>query len=103
MTELALFEHGYALVIGVDEHQEPSLALPAVAKDITALTQVLTAPERCAYPTEQVKVLRGREATQANILQGIAWLGEQVKEDPAGHRGDLLLRSWPPHQNRRFI
>ena len=46
------FAHGYALLIGVTENQVARWALPDVAKDITALSEVLAHPERCAYPAE---------------------------------------------------
>jgi hypothetical protein len=75
------FTHGYALLIGVDQNQVRKWALPDVAKDIEALTRVLAHPERCAYPTNNVKVLVGRDATRNGILDGLAWLGERIAAD----------------------
>lgn len=81
MSRSVLFEHGYALLIGVDDNLAGHLRLPAAGKDLGALTQVLTHPQRCAYPAEQVKVVRGGEATRAGILEGLDWLCERIAAD----------------------
>ena len=80
MTEI--FEHGYAVVIGVDENQIKRLALPTVAKDVQAVHDVLVHPDRCAYKPENVKLLKGAESTSQNILKALYWLQDKVKEDP---------------------
>ena len=76
-----VFEHGYALVVGVDSNQIPRLALPAVAKDVQAIYDVLIHPERCAYKEENVKFLKGEESTRENIMEALYWLKEKVKAD----------------------
>ncbi|MDX1414872.1 MAG: caspase family protein [Candidatus Promineifilaceae bacterium] len=76
------FVHGYAVVIGVDENQIKRLALPAVAKDVTAVYEVLIHPERCAYDKENVRLVNGSEATGKNILEAFLWLKEKAKQDP---------------------
>jgi len=81
MSKEAIFEHGYALVIGVDANQIPRLALPAVAKDVQAVYDVLIHPERCAYNPDNVKFLKGEESTRENIMEALFWLQEKVKED----------------------
>lgn len=81
MSDASCFEHGYALLIGVDENLTGPLRLPDVGKDLTALAQVLTHPERCAYPDEQVKIIRGGDATRAGILDGLEWLRRRVAVD----------------------
>jgi uncharacterized caspase-like protein len=78
------FTNGYALLIGVDENYMDNWALPDVTKDIEALTKVLTHPERCAYPNDNVKVLTGQEATRQGILDGLEWLQERVPSDASG-------------------
>ena len=40
------FAHGYALLIAVNENQIPNYALPTVAKDATAVRDVLVHPQR---------------------------------------------------------
>jgi hypothetical protein len=77
----ATFEHGYALIIGVNDNMIPSLALPAVAKDVNALQEVLLHPQRCAYPPENVRLLLGDAATRDNILAAFDWLQTKVNGD----------------------
>ena len=79
-----LFEHGYALVIGVDENNVSDWALPDVAKDVAALHGVLCHPERCAYPPEHVRVVKGEAVTKQGILDGLQWLANQIAADPSG-------------------
>lgn len=75
------FAHGYALLIGVDENHVSGYALPDVAKDIQALAEVLVHPQRCAYPTDNVKTLTGQETTRQGIMDGLEWLQERIKAD----------------------
>lgn len=75
------FEHGYALIVGVDQNKIPRLALPAVAKDVQAVYDVMIHPERCAYKVENVKLIQGEASTREAILEGLAWLQERVGED----------------------
>jgi hypothetical protein len=77
-----IFENGYAVVIGIDSNKIPRLALEAVAKDVTAVHDVLIHPERCAYSPDNVKLLQGEESTGKNILEAIFWLKEKVQADP---------------------
>jgi uncharacterized caspase-like protein len=81
MSDASYFQHGYALLIGVDDNLTAHLRLPDVGQDTTALAQVLTHPERCAYPADQVKVIRGADATRAGMLDGLDWLREQIATD----------------------
>ena len=78
-----MFEHGYALIIGVDANQIPRLALPAVAKEVQAIYDVLVHPQRCAYKPENVKLLKGEQSTRDNILEELYWLQGKLKEDAA--------------------
>jgi uncharacterized caspase-like protein len=75
------FTHGYALLVGVDENRVSGYALPDVAKDIQAVTEVLIHPRRCAYPKDNVKTLTGQEATRQGILDGLEWLQERIQAD----------------------
>jgi hypothetical protein len=87
------FANGYALLVAVDENQAPGLALPVVGKDIRALADVLTHPQRCAYPSENVKVIKGKDATRSGILDGLAWLEEQLKADTSGSTTAVIYYS----------
>jgi hypothetical protein len=71
---MSVFDHGYALIVGVDANQIPRLALPAVAKDVQAVYDVLVHPERCAYNPDNVRLLKGADSTRENILDGLYWL-----------------------------
>ena len=51
------FSHGYALIIGVDQNNVPDWALPAVARDVEALRDVLIHSQRCAYAEAHVKLI----------------------------------------------
>ena len=75
------FEHGYALIVGVNESSVDSWALPDIDKDVEALHEVLTHPERCAYPEDNVKVIRGKAATRVGILGGLSWLQQRIQEN----------------------
>ncbi|RME65866.1 MAG: caspase family protein [Caldilineae bacterium] len=87
------FRHGYALLIGVSENAVARWALPDVEKDVTALAQVLTHPERCAYPPDHVKTLLGPEATRNGILDGLDWLQAQIEQDGSDNATAILYFS----------
>jgi len=84
------FTHGYALLIGVNENQEPGWALPEVAKDIDALQAVLIHPERCGYLPKHVKVIKGKGSTRQGILDGLSWLKERIAADKSGNATAIL-------------
>jgi len=77
------FEHGYALLIGVNENDTQKLSLPAAEKDVDALYKVLSNPKRCGYRAGNIKLLKGDDATRAGILKGLKWLKERLNEDAA--------------------
>jgi hypothetical protein len=81
----APFDHGYALLIAVNESQMPNYALPTVAKDAAALHAVLVHPERCAYLPENVRVIQGAEASREGIRAGLAWLRDRLSQDTSGN------------------
>ena len=85
------FEHGYALLIAVDESAEAGWALPTVGKDVSALQEVLVHPDRCAYLTDNVKVVQGKEATRAGILDGLSWLRQRLVEDKSDNETAIVL------------
>ena len=79
------FAHGYALLIGVDEHSVNKWTLPEVAKDVAAVQQVFTHPQRCAYFDKNVKVIQGSDATRDGIKRGLAWLHQRIEADASGN------------------
>ena len=56
-----------------------------MAKDITALSEVLAHPERCAYPAENIKTIVGPAATRQGIIDGLDWLEERLHADTSGN------------------
>lgn len=67
---MALFEHGYALVVGVGAD------LPNTVADARGLAEILRDPTRCAYLPERVTLLTGAEATRAGILASLEALAQ---------------------------
>ena len=79
---MATFDHGYALLIGVNAHSVPKWELPDVEKDVTALGEVLRHPERCAYPAANVHTLTGTAATREGIFDELRWIRQRLQRDP---------------------
>jgi hypothetical protein len=76
-----MFNHGYALLIGVGESKYAPLSLPVTVKDTQAIYGALTDRDLCGYPQEQIRVLNNSEASHDGILQGLNWLKGKVKSD----------------------
>lgn len=87
------FDHGYALLIGIDDSAVPDWALPAIARDVAALREVLTHPDRCAYAPEHVKTISGAAATRQGILDGLAWLADRLAADASGNATAVVYYS----------
>jgi hypothetical protein len=90
---MSTFTQGYALLIGIDEHSVPHLALPAVAKDLAAFREVLVHPDRCGYVEEHVCVVQGKDATRSGILAGLTWLKQQLQADTTGNATAVIYYS----------
>ncbi len=69
------FRQGYAVVVGVVAD------LPVTIDDATAVANLLRDSSRCAYPTEQVRLLTGEKAYRTNVLSTLSWLAETTGED----------------------
>jgi len=77
----AMFDRGYALLIGVGESAYSKWSLPVTVKDTQAIYAALIDPELCGYPREQIRILNNAEATHAGVLDGLKWLKEKVEAD----------------------
>lgn len=84
------FDHGYALLIAVNESSVSTAALPDVIKDATALRDVLVHPDRCAYASKNVKFLAGKESTRAGIAGGLDWLRDKLEADTSGEATAII-------------
>ena len=87
------FDHGYALLIGVNESKVQKWALPMVLKDIEELEEVLTDSERCAYPEKNIKKLTGSNATREDIMEGLKWLRGRIQADVTGDTTVIIYYS----------
>ena len=67
------FSSGHALIIGVGAD------LPNTIDDAIGIAGVLKDPERCAYPSEHVRLLTGEDATRQDILKVFDDLAQQVE------------------------
>jgi len=93
-----MFEHGYALLIGVDQNKQPNLALPIVKKDVTKLAEIITHPERCGYSQDNLLVLTGTDATREKILDGLEWLKAKLEADPDANQTAFIYYSGHGHR-----
>jgi hypothetical protein len=84
------FDHGYALLVAVDQNAVPSAALPDVAKDLAALRDVLVHPERCGYAVGNVRTMTDKDSTRDGIMAGLDWLRDKLKADPSGDATALV-------------
>lgn len=66
------------LAIGVSEYQQAELRLLFAAKDARDLTAQLKAQSRILYRSVETKLLTDRQASKANILDGLEWLQRQT-------------------------
>src|SRR5262249_48677915 len=92
-----MFEHGYALLIGVDQNMVASLALPIVKKDVTKLKEVITHPERCGYLEGNVRLLSGPDASREKISEGLDWLKAKIKADTNTNQTAFIYYSGHGH------
>jgi hypothetical protein len=88
-----LFKHGYAVLIGVGGN------LPVSIKDAQDLCDILIDSGRAGYPSDQVLLVIGENATRNGILDALDRLAELVSGDPyataliyySGHGAQLEL------------
>jgi|GEM_PF-1181463 len=76
-----LFREGHALVIGVGAYVDPAWNAPTAEHDARALYQTLTDPAFSAYPSEQVELLLGPDATRAGVLDALGRLARRARQD----------------------
>jgi len=87
----------HALIVGVGDYLHPRFAnLPAIIRDARAILAVLTDPARCGYPSANVNMLTGEQATAANIRTAFKALAESTTDEStvfvylSGHGGRAL-------------
>ena len=73
-------ENHYALIVGVSDYQRIRPLGGAVVRDTQAINVILTDPELCAYPAENVRTLINAEATYEAFCAALVWLAESTNE-----------------------
>lgn len=70
------FNHGHALIIGVDSYKyAPRLDVSVASRDAEAVAGILSDPRYCGYPVDQTRVISKADATRDNILNASTnWL-----------------------------
>ena len=68
----SLYQHGFGLLIGVGGD------LPATINDANGMYEIITDANRCAYPSSQVDLLTGDQASKENILKKLDDLIERT-------------------------
>jgi hypothetical protein len=73
------FVQGHALVVGVGSYRNaPRINVPVAVSDSQAVAAALQDPSLCAYPPEQVELLRDEAATREGILAALERLGQRT-------------------------
>lgn len=75
----------YAVVIGAGSYQDAALApMPTAERNAKALAQLLTDADYGGIPDEQLRLLRGDEATEYRVKHAVGvWAREQASVDDA--------------------
>ncbi len=69
----------YVLAIGINDYPDKRLKLDCAAADAQALRQVFLIYSRRLFRDVEARLLLDRQATRADILGGLQWLGGNVK------------------------
>ena len=69
---MAIFDRGYALVVGVGAD------LPNTVDDAVGIADILKDPARCAYPPDHVHLLTGEKATRDDIFSTFDTLSQST-------------------------
>jgi hypothetical protein len=73
------FNNAHALLIGVGNYEHPRFAdLPATMRDAQAMATLLTEADRCGYPSDNVKIITGEQATAINIRAALQAIGQST-------------------------
>lgn len=70
--------NAYALLVGISSY--PNHYLQGADKDARSLCEILTDPDYCGYPKENVYLLLNEQATKAQILASLADLARRTDE-----------------------
>lgn len=75
------FNQGHALIIGTGEYFDNAWDTPIARSEAQAVADVLRAPDRAAYPPDQVHTLLGAAASHAAMINALQELAARVDSD----------------------
>lgn len=76
------FDQGFALLIGVGTYAHiPWADVPITHNDALQVQEVLSDPERCGYPENQITVLHDQTATREGVIGVLEKLQKTTKDD----------------------
>lgn len=94
---ISQISNAYALVIGVGDYMHDRYSnLPATVRDAQTIAGVLTDPNRCGYPRDNVQIISGEQATVDGIRNALKTLSESTNPQSnvfvyfSGHGGCAL-------------
>jgi hypothetical protein len=88
------FKNGRALVVGVANYKSIRSLPATVVKDSTDIAEALKDAARCAYPPDQIVLLRNEQATRDGLIQALSELATCASPDDtvvvfSGHGAQL--------------
>jgi hypothetical protein len=78
---MTIMENAHGLVVGIANYQFINPLPVTVLKDAADIHQLLTDPNHCAYPPDNVLLLQDEKATQAAFRQALASLAQRSNEE----------------------
>jgi len=74
-------ENAYAVVVGISAYHHINPLPATVLKDAEDMCGLLTDPQRCAYPSENVQLLLDDEATGVAVRQALERMAQECSSD----------------------
>lgn len=75
------FDSGQALLIGVANYENIDGLPEQVLNDVNSVSRVLTDPQLCGYPPQNVQTLLDYQATKVAVLEGLNNLAKRCQPD----------------------
>jgi uncharacterized caspase-like protein len=79
--DMSSMDNAHGLVIGIANYQHINPLPDTVIKDAADIHQVVTDPNYCAYPPENVLLLPDQKATQASVRMALASLAQRCNQE----------------------
>lgn len=72
--------NGYAVIVGVGPILDDPEEMNCTVRDAQGMDELLTDPDRCAFPPDNVECLVKRHAFRRNIMKKLNWLVDNADE-----------------------